>query len=372
MEKLDLLVWQSDDLPNATFPEPFQPIPISPADLPLSRPLLVSVAGLGSFVEAIQGRPHDPPPEAILFLKHEEVKPAGTFPFIDAIVREGEWDLLQRYLQYPRCFEIAGWAAELPPALIDRLPDRIERREVSQLPLPPLIRELLETNEVYREVFSEILAQDRAFRWSMKEPTTEDLADFVRGRLSASLEPFIRAYLSRSPVGRAQFAVLQQELLIRASLEIHLAETREADDEPRDIEFSGAPPVLRLLALSFFLGRLRIGSRTRYRDLADLEADALPEHDETDLLAALLSGKSLSFEKGDWRFDVTYDDRAGSLRFDGLRIAGNERGSFMIELNRDADTLLRLPSEAGSVRLPLNELRRVVDQGATRLRFVAS
>ena len=361
MNRLKLYVWieGSDERPD--LPPDFSIEPVSSSDSSSVPFIVVPLEGLSSFIGRAPVDEEGRKPPAILFLRREESKPENAYPYFDDFIVEGEWDRLRRYAVSPRALDVISWTSAIPPDLLDRIPANSSRKDIDNLPLPVEIRELISSDDLYQEVFNEAIADQIAVRWQVRKPSVSDLAEYVRGRLSPHVEPYILSHLERSAPARAQFSVLQRELLGDLAT-VELPPTRTARDEiPPDL-WSLVPVTVGALSIGLMASHYVLRQKLRYRGRV-----SSPEFDPADIMAAISSSESAHFDKGDYGFDVHFEPSNQSVQISSVTARGERRNFFVLELKGDDGSHLSRPSVSGSAMLDLKEMGDMLSRGAVTL-----
>ena len=277
-ESHPVYVWQEPGSPSLVLPAEFNVVPVVAADLPVDAPILVRADAWESFAGAAEHML----PDAILYLQKGQPQPQGSVSYFDAVVYEGDWQALKQRTHLSEGFQVAVWASDLPASLLDRLPHLLQHRDLSRLPLPVETQDLLRRNTDLLAAFNAAIERERAIRWATIEPSPQMLADYLQGRLSTAVAPYIEDYLARSPIGHATFNVLKDKLLGK------LVEARFHEDDgrvPRPPTRDQAGMALMLLAALLRAHFVRYSS-----PLKSESPEAIP-FEAGQLLQQLLDGK---------------------------------------------------------------------------------
>ena len=395
MRALDIFVWQEAGVSSIALPEAFQQIPVTPASLPAGVPILVAtdqLASLAAVVAAAEDADQQPYP--ILYLRDGEEEPPEAASYVCAVVRQGEWDALESYVRHPDQFRVQEWATELSNADLDRLPNELKYAQILTLPLPGRIRQILADDQACLDAFEQAIAQERATRWAVTEPTAEDIAAYTHSKLSLANASYIEAYLERSPVGRATFNTLLQELqpvlevpLPQSDLRVNPPVVLSPEDVQRlseqlyraSIQAAAAQTLLRLL-VAFYLARLwrqkrgPVGEHHRGETQDTSSPTSEPETFEN-LITWLLEaeeGETVLLVKDGYEISFSLDAAQNQVHLKHIRRAGSEaKAFFLTQLRKDDDVFWEQKSKAGQVALPLDVLQKALDQGDSKICFLA-
>ena len=293
-----------------------------------------------------------------------ERAPAGYSEYADAVVQHQDWDTLRHYVRNPRQFQVREWAVELPAYDLDRLPHRLTPLNLDELPLSKEIKHELGSKAVYLKVFEEAVAEERALRWNLREPTTRDLVAYLRSEFSLAIEPYIRAFLERSPVGLAEFNVLRQELC-RPRIEIPIpAAVRDAFLHARDQR-------RQLLQMQVAMFMTRLITRPLEKAKGGRPAEVVPESTAEAVFARLLKSVPVVLGLEKYTLDLRLEEEGLIIE----RLRAQHKGIhtvFSFELRKDDDLIKEWLSMQGRVSPSQDEWLDALDRGADRVVILAA
>lgn len=357
-------MWQQPSDVPLDLPDEFQPISTASPHLPADKLVLVPLAQWALFYATIEPDDEGRYPYTLLYLSDGASPPDDYSEYADDIVHHKDWDTLRHYTQHFLHVQAEDWIETFSRRDLDQLPDRLIRRDLSNLPLSHNIQHRLGREAALLDAFNDVVAARRAQRWQDHPPTAYDLGDYLRGALSLANEPYIKAYLAHSPVGQAKFAVLRQEhCLSRITVPI-TPDIREALLERKAEQ-------IRWLLLALWRANLRPYAYRRYTGRRSGDTDTSKEPQPERVFADVLAGKPGRLVKDGYTMNLQIEQ--GALMFDAF--AATKEGSilvFFLEFYKDDVLIAYLASTKGQLHLPMKILFDSVAQEIDHLAISAA